>query len=133
MLKDARAKVLLPALDQIIEAITALSHRFAEQPMLSRTHGQPDSPTTLGKEMAVFAQRLRRQRKQFADVENLGKMNVAVRNWNAHYAAYQDVAWPREKQAFIAAIAIAQGPGTKPIPARTRSEGRRIGNDRVIK
>ncbi|HEY9546368.1 MAG TPA: adenylosuccinate lyase [Solimonas sp.] len=115
MLKDARAKVLLPALDQIIEAITALSHRFAEQPMLSRTHGQPASPTTLGKEMAVFAQRLRRQRKQFAEVEILGKMNGAVGNWNAHYAAYPDVDWPRVTQAFIAALGIAQSPATTQI------------------
>src|SRR3546814_2960294 len=65
--------------------------------------------------MAVFAQRLRRQRKQFAEVEILGKMNGAVGNWNAHYAAYPDVDWPRVTQAFIAALGIAQSPATTQI------------------
>src|SRR3546814_12465401 len=65
--------------------------------------------------MAVFAQRLRRQRKQFAEVEILGKMNGAVGNWNAHYADYPDVDWPRVTQAFIAALGIAQSPATTQI------------------
>jgi adenylosuccinate lyase len=115
MLKDARGRVLLPALDQIIQALTALAHRYAEQPMLSRTHGQPASPTTLGKEMAVFVQRLRRQREQFAAVPLLGKMNGAVGNWNAHYAAYPDVDWPAVAEAFIADLGIEQSPATTQI------------------
>ncbi|HET8882289.1 MAG TPA: adenylosuccinate lyase [Solimonas sp.] len=115
MLKDARDKVLLPALDKLIQAITGLAHSYAEQPMLSRTHGQPASPTTLGKEMAVFAQRLRRQREQFAAVAILGKMNGAVGNWNAHYAAYPDVDWPAVARGFITALGIEQSPATTQI------------------
>ncbi|WP_020648851.1 adenylosuccinate lyase [Solimonas variicoloris] len=115
MLKDARDKVLLPALDKLIASIAALAQAYAEQPMLSRTHGQPASPTTLGKEMAVFAQRLRRQREQFAQVEILGKMNGAVGNWNAHYAAYPDVDWPAMTGHFIAALGIGQSPATTQI------------------
>ncbi|NGY06340.1 adenylosuccinate lyase [Solimonas terrae] len=115
MLRDARDKVLLPTLDRIIQAIASLAHSYAEQPMLSRTHGQPASPTTLGKEMAVFAQRLRRQREQFAAVALLGKMNGAVGNWNAHYAAYPDVDWPSVAEAFIGALGIEQSPATTQI------------------
>ncbi len=115
MLKDAREQVLLPALDRIIQAIASLARTYAEQPMLSRTHGQPASPTTLGKEMAVFAQRLRRQREQFAAVSILGKMNGAVGNWNAHYAAYPDVDWPAVARAFIAELGIEQSPATTQI------------------
>ncbi|MGH8444470.1 MAG: adenylosuccinate lyase [Solimonas sp.] len=115
MLKDARDKVLLPALDKIIQSISALARSYAEQPMLSRTHGQPASPTTLGKEMAVFAQRLRRQREQFAAVAILGKMNGAVGNWNAHFAAYPDVDWPAVAQAFITDLGIEQSPATTQI------------------
>ncbi|WP_028079552.1 adenylosuccinate lyase [Solimonas soli] len=115
MLKDAREQVLLPALDKLIGAIASLARAYAEQPMLSRTHGQPASPTTLGKEMAVFVQRLRRQREQFAAVAILGKMNGAVGNWNAHYAAYPDVDWPAVAAAFIGELGIAQSPATTQI------------------
>ncbi len=115
MLKDAREKVLLPMIDQLIAAIAKLAKTYAEQPMLSRTHGQPASPTTLGKEMAVFAQRLRRQRAQFATVEVLGKMNGAVGNWNAHLAAYPDVDWPAVADAFLAELGIGRSPATTQI------------------
>jgi adenylosuccinate lyase len=115
MLKDAREKVLLPALDRIIQSIASLARSYAEQPMLSRTHGQPASPTTLGKEMAVFAQRLIRQREQFAAVHLLGKMNGAVGNWNAHFAAYPDVDWPAAAASFIAELGIEQSPATTQI------------------
>jgi len=107
MLKDAREKVLLPAIDKLILAITGLSRAYAEQPMLSRTHGQPASPTTLGKEMAVFVQRLHRQREQFASVPLLGKINGAVGNYNAHLAAYPDVDWVAFSGEFIAGLGIA--------------------------
>ena len=110
MLKDARAQVLLPAIDQLIKSIRGLAQAYAEQPMLSRTHGQPASPTTLGKEMAVFAQRLRRQREQFAQVSILGKMNGAVGNWNAHLAAYPDVDWPPWRTRSLPASASMNRP-----------------------
>jgi len=115
MLRDARDHVLLPQIDKLIKSIGALAHAYDEQPMLSRTHGQPASPTTLGKEMAVFAQRLRRQRAQFAAVEVLGKMNGAVGNWNAHYAAYPDVDWPIVAKRFLEELGIGQSPATTQI------------------
>jgi adenylosuccinate lyase len=115
MLKDAREKVLMPAIDKLINAIAGLALTYAEQPMLARTHGQPASPTTLGKEMAVFAQRLRRQRTQFAEVQILGKMNGAVGNWNAHYAAYPDVDWPGVARGFLAELGIEESPATTQI------------------
>ncbi|TJY62308.1 adenylosuccinate lyase [Sinimarinibacterium sp. CAU 1509] len=115
MLRDARDQVLLPVIDKLIKSIGVLAHAYAEQPMLSRTHGQPASPTTLGKEMAVFAQRLKRQREQFAAVEVLGKMNGAVGNWNAHYAAYPDVDWPNVAKCFLDDLGIGQSPATTQI------------------
>jgi adenylosuccinate lyase len=115
MLKEAREKVLLPAADRLIRAVTTLSRHYAEQPMLARTHGQPASPTTLGKEMAVFAQRLRRQRKQLAAVELLGKMNGAVGNWNAHLIAYPDVDWPRLSSRLIRDLGLEPSPATTQI------------------
>ncbi len=115
MLKDAREKVLLPAADRLIRMVTTLARQQAEQPMLARTHGQPASPTTLGKEMAVFAQRLRRQRKQLAAVELMGKMNGAVGNWNAHLAAYPDVDWAKLSGRLIKDLDLAQSPATTQI------------------
>ncbi len=115
MLKDARSQVLLPAIDQLIKSIRGLSQAYAEQPMLSRTHGQPASPTTLGKEMAVFAQRLRRQREQFAAVQILGKMNGAVGNWNAHFAAYPEVDWPAVAREVLEGLGVAESPATTQI------------------
>ena len=116
MLRDARSQVLLPALDKLIGALTTLSRRYGEQPMLARTHGQPASPTTLGKEMAVFAQRLKRQREQLAAVAILGKMNGAVGNYNAHLAAYPEVDWARFSGEFV------RGLGLEPSPATTQIE-----------
>ena len=115
MLKDAREKALLPAADRIVRVIGTLARQYAEQPMLARTHGQPASPTTLGKEMAVFAQRLRRQRKQLAAVELLGKMNGAVGNWNAHLAAYPDVDWPKLTTRVIRDLGLEPNPATTQI------------------
>ncbi|HZP11386.1 MAG TPA: adenylosuccinate lyase [Nevskiaceae bacterium] len=115
MLKDAREKALLPAADRLIKSIATLARQYAEQPMLARTHGQPASPTTLGKEMAVFAQRLRRQRKQLAQVELLGKMNGAVGNWNAHLAAYPDVDWPKLASRLIRDLGLEPSPATTQI------------------
>ena len=101
MLREARAQVLLPELDRIIAAITALAHQHADRPMLARTHGQPASPTTLGKEMANVAYRLQRQRAQLAAVPLLGKINGAVGNYNAHLSAYPDLDWEDFARRFV--------------------------------
>ena len=87
MLKAARDTVMLPALEALIDRLTELAHDHAALPMLSRTHGQPASPTTLGKEMANMVYRLQRQVQQIADVPILGKINGAVGNYNAHLSA----------------------------------------------
>ena len=93
MLKAARNDVVLPALQAVIAKLTALAHENAALPMLSRTHGQPASPTTLGKEIANVVARLRRAEQRIAAVEILGKMNGAVGNYNAHLSAYPDFDW----------------------------------------
>ncbi len=112
MLEKGRIHVLLPKMDQLIDAIRALAHRFAEIPMLSRTHGQPASPTTMGKEMANVVHRLCRQRERFKDVEVLGKINGAVGNYNAHLAAYPQVDWPAHSKAFIESLGLTWNPCT---------------------
>lgn len=101
MLKRARTEVLLPQMDALIARFKELAHDLAEQPMLSRTHGQPASPTTVGKEMANIAYRLERTREQFADVALLAKMNGAVGNYNAHLSAYPDYDWVAFSSAVI--------------------------------
>jgi adenylosuccinate lyase len=115
MLKQAREQVLLPALDGLAQVLTALAKRYADQPMLARTHGQPASPTTLGKEIAVFVQRLRRQRAGFARIEILGKINGAVGNFNAHLAAYPSVKWNKLADGFIKDLGLARSPATTQI------------------
>ncbi|MBP6902482.1 MAG: adenylosuccinate lyase [Burkholderiaceae bacterium] len=94
MLKAAREQVLLPALDGVIATLRAMAHRLAELPMLSRTHGQTASPTTVGKEVANVVARLSAARERIAGVQLLAKMNGAVGNYNAHLAAYPDCDWP---------------------------------------
>ena len=101
MLKKARTDVLLPQMDTLIARFKELAHQLAEQPMLSRTHGQPASPTTVGKEMANIAYRLQRVRETFAEVAILAKMNGAVGNYNAHLAAYPDYDWVAFSTAVI--------------------------------
>ncbi len=96
MLKAARDNVLLPSLANVIARLTEIAHANANMPMMSRTHGQPASPTTLGKEMANVVARLQRAQQRIAGVQILGKMNGAVGNYNAHLSAYPDVDW----QAF---------------------------------
>ncbi len=93
MLNAARGEVLLPALDRLLARLGALAHEFADTPMLSRTHGQTASPTTVGKEIANVAERLKRARRSIAAVPLLAKMNGAVGNYNAHLAAYPDIDW----------------------------------------
>ncbi|HKK06814.1 MAG TPA: adenylosuccinate lyase [Gammaproteobacteria bacterium] len=112
MLREARNQVLLPALDEVIAAVRDLAHRYADQPMLSRTHGQPASPTTVGKEMANVAYRLKRQRDQVAAVPLLGKINGAVGNYNAHLAAYPELDWARIASAFVSGLDLEWNPYT---------------------
>jgi len=114
MLKDAKA-VIQDNQQSIIDAIAALANQYKEIPMMSRTHGQPASPTTLGKEMANVVARLRRQAAQFDAVELLGKINGAVGNYNAHFSAYPNVDWPSFAQEFIASIGLTYNPYTTQI------------------
>ena len=112
MLREARGQILLPQLDEIIQAITQLAHGNAELAMLSRTHGQPASPTTLGKEMANVAARLQRQRDQIVSVEMLGKLNGAVGNYNAHMIAYPEIDWPAFSCDFVTSLGLDWNPYT---------------------
>ena len=90
MLKDAQEADMLPALDAVVVRLTALAHELADAPMLAHTHGQPATPTTLGKELANIVARLKRARKALVAVRLTGKINGAVGNYNAHLAAYPD-------------------------------------------
>jgi adenylosuccinate lyase len=106
MLQQARDAVLLPALDAIIAAFVSLAREHAALPMLSRTHGQPASPTTLGKEMANVAARLRRARSRIAEVSLPGKFNGAVGNFNAHLAVYPDFDWEAFSRRFVESFGL---------------------------
>jgi len=112
MLREARTQVVLPAMDAVIEAVKGLAHQYAEVPMLSRTHGQPASPTTLGKEMANAVYRLKRQQEQTIAVPLLGKINGAVGNYNAHLAAYPEVDWARLAESFVVSLGLDWNPYT---------------------
>ncbi len=106
MLREARGQVLLPQIDEVIQSIAALAHATAELPMLAQTHGQPATPTTLGKEMANSVHRLRRQREQIAAVALMGKINGAVGNYNAHLAAYPEIDWADFARRFVAGLGL---------------------------
>jgi len=112
MLKAGRDNVLLPAMDEIIERLTQQAQEFAAQPMLSRTHGQTASPTTVGKELANVVYRLRKQREQVANTEIVGKANGAVGNYNAHLSAYPEIDWPAFSEQFIESIGLKINPFT---------------------
>jgi adenylosuccinate lyase len=114
MLKAGR-DVLIAQMQQVVEAIKALARTHADLPMLSRTHGQTASPTTLGKEMANVAYRLERQVKHFAQVEILAKINGAVGNYNAHLSAYPEVDWEANAKAFVESLGLAFNPYTTQI------------------
>ena len=116
MLREGRDTVLLPLMRQLAESIRALAVQFADVPMLSRTHGQPASPTTLGKELANVVYRLERQIAQVAAVPLLGKINGAVGNYNAHISAYPDVDWEANAREFIEGdLGLAWNPYTTQI------------------
>ncbi|UCB54000.1 MAG: adenylosuccinate lyase [Thiotrichales bacterium] len=112
MLKSGRDTVMIPVMDDIIHQLTALAHEYAEQPMLSRTHGQTASPTTVGKELANVIHRLKKQRNEAADVIILGKINGAVGNYNAHLVAYPEIDWPAFAREFIESLGIDMNPYT---------------------
>ena len=112
MVKRARDEVMLPMLDRIIAKATALAHELADASMLARTHGQPASPTTLGKEMANVVSRLKRARERLTGVTLLAKMNGAVGNYNAHLAAYPDVDWERLSREVLNRLGLEQNPYT---------------------
>lgn len=105
-LKTARSQCLIPNMDEIVSLINKLAHNYNDQPMLSRTHGQPASPTTVGKEMANFVARLKRQSEQILNTEIMGKFNGAVGNFNAHVAAYPKADWLKISKAFVESLGL---------------------------
>ncbi|MDO6514652.1 MULTISPECIES: adenylosuccinate lyase [unclassified Neptuniibacter] len=107
--------VVLPQMQQVADEIATLGREFAEQPMLSRTHGQTASPTTVGKEFANVAYRMQRQIKQLKAVEILGKINGAVGNYNAHLSAYSDIDWAQNAQEFVESLGLTFNPYTTQI------------------
>ncbi len=112
MLNEARAQCLLPYTQQIIDAIAGIAHHYADIPVLCRTHGQPASPSTLGKEMANVVHRLRRQREYMIQVPMLGKINGAVGNYNAHLISYPEVDWEQHAASFVKSLGLTWNPYT---------------------
>ena len=112
MLKAARDEVMLPALDAIIARLRSIAHDLADAPMLAHTHGQPASPTTLGKEVANVVARLKRARAKIASVSLLGKINGAVGNYNAHLAAYPELDWEKFARRFVEKLGLEFNPYT---------------------
>ncbi|GAB3015789.1 adenylosuccinate lyase [Bowmanella dokdonensis] len=115
MLKDAREAVILPYCNKLVSELRRLAIEYKAIPMMARTHGQPASPTTMGKEMANVMVRLERQRQQIANVELLGKLNGAVGNYNAHLSAYPDLDWQDISQRFVTSLGIKWNPYTTQI------------------
>ncbi|WP_411849190.1 adenylosuccinate lyase [Yersinia ruckeri] len=115
MLQTARQDVILPFWRQLIDAIKALAHQYRDLPLLSRTHGQPATPSTVGKEMANVAYRMERQYRQLSQVEILGKVNGAVGNYNAHMVAYPEVDWHQFSESFVTGLDINWNPYTTQI------------------
>ncbi|HTN33325.1 MAG TPA: adenylosuccinate lyase [Marinobacter sp.] len=115
MIREGLDFGVLPAMERVTEQLAALARQHAEQPMLSRTHGQTASPTTVGKEFANVAYRLRRQLKQIRAVELLGKINGAVGNYNAHLSAYAQIDWEVNAREFIKSLGLDWNPYTTQI------------------
>ena len=115
MLKEARESVILPYCEKLVAEMKRLAEEYRDIPLLSRTHGQPASPTTMGKEMANVAYRLERQVKQIKAVEILGKINGAVGNYNAHISAYPDVDWHQFSEQFVTGLGLTWNPYTTQI------------------
>ena len=106
---------MLPEVRNVIDAIKGLANEYREVPLLSRTHGQPASPSTMGKEMAYVAYRMERQYKQIEHVEILGKINGAVGNYNAQLSAYPDIDWHQYSEEFVTSLGITWNPYTTQI------------------
>jgi adenylosuccinate lyase len=115
MLREGLDIGMLPVMTKVIDQIAKLAHDHASQPMLSRTHGQTASPTTVGKELANAVHRLRRQLAQIQNVELLGKINGAVGNYNAHLSAYPDIDWAATAETFIEGLGLNFNPYTTQI------------------
>jgi len=115
MLRDGMDEILLPAMQQIISSLSDIARSAAATPMLSRTHGQTASPTTVGKEIANVVARLQRQLWQLERVEYLGKINGAVGNYNAHLSAYSDVDWQANAELFVTSLGLTWNPYTTQI------------------
>ncbi|AXS82225.1 adenylosuccinate lyase [Marinobacter sp. Arc7-DN-1] len=115
MLREGLDHGMLPAMDRVVDKLAQLAHDHASQPMLSRTHGQTASPTTVGKELANVVYRLRRQVKQIRETELLGKINGAVGNYNAHISAYPDIDWALNAREFIEGLGLDWNPYTTQI------------------
>ncbi len=123
MLKSSLHHVMLPALNRIVDRLGELAHQLADVPMLARTHGQPATPTTLGKEIANSVYRLQRGKKQLESISILGKINGAVGNYNAHMVAYPDLDWEKFAQAFVERLGLEFNPYTTQIePHDTMAE-----------
>ena len=114
MLKEGR-QIIVQSMTSLVDKMTELSHEYASTPMLSRTHGQTASPSTMGKEFANVVARLRRQIQQIEQIELLGKINGAVGNYNAHLSAYPDIDWPANAQAFVESLGLNWNPYTTQI------------------
>jgi adenylosuccinate lyase len=115
MLQQGLEQVMVPEMTQVLAQIKHLAHSHQNQPMLSRTHGQTASPSTMGKEMATVAARLERQLKQIKKMEFLGKINGAVGNYNAHYTAYPEIDWQANAQVFVESLGLTWNPYTTQI------------------
>ena len=115
MLKTAREEVILPEWQKLIDEITRLANEYKTIPLLSRTHGQPASPSTVGKEMANVVYRLKRQFKQLQQNEILGKINGAVGNYNAHLSAYPNINWHKFSEEFVTSLGLDWNPYTTQI------------------
>lgn len=112
MLKGGMTQVMLPKMQELAGTIRSMAHACAATPLLSRTHGQPASPTTMGKEMANVVYRLERQLTQLGNCQYLGKINGAVGNYNAHFSAYPDVNWPALAERFVTSLGLSWNPYT---------------------
>ena len=115
MLKTARDTVLIPYWNKLIDTITSQAKAYRDLPLLSRTHGQPATPSTIGKEFANVAYRLKRQLKQLASIEILGKINGATGNYNAHMVAYPQINWHKFSEEFVTSLGLQWNPYTTQI------------------
>ncbi|MBK0125373.1 adenylosuccinate lyase [Pantoea sp. S61] len=115
MLETARRDVIVPFWNKIIDAVKGLAQEYRDIPLLSRTHGQPATPSTMGKEMANVAYRMERQLRQLSKIEVLGKINGAVGNYNAHIAAYPEVDWHQLSEQFVTSLGVTWNPYTTQI------------------